>query len=98
MATAPDAIVVGAGHNGLVAAWYLANAGLDVQVLERRSFVGGACITEELWPGVSAVSAPTCSYICHLLQRRVIDDLRLREHGLVVTQQGRARRARQRMP
>ncbi|MBV9354634.1 MAG: NAD(P)/FAD-dependent oxidoreductase [Chloroflexi bacterium] len=75
----PDAIVVGGGHNGLVAAWYLANAGLAVQVLERRPFVGGACITEELWPGISA---PTCSYICHLLQRRVIDDLRLREHGL----------------
>jgi phytoene dehydrogenase-like protein len=76
---ASDAIIVGGGHNGLVAAWYLANAGLSVQVLECRPFIGGACITEELWPGVSA---PTCSYICHLLQRRVIDDLRLREHGL----------------
>ncbi|MBV9172825.1 MAG: NAD(P)/FAD-dependent oxidoreductase, partial [Chloroflexi bacterium] len=65
--------------NGLVAAGYLARAGLKVVVLERRAFVGGACITEELWPGVRA---PTCSYICHMLQRKVIDDLELRRHGL----------------
>src|SRR5919199_570229 len=74
-----DVIVVGAGHNGLVAAGYLARAGLNVLVLERRGFVGGACITEELWPGVRA---PTCSYICHMLQRTVIDELELRHHGL----------------
>ena len=74
-----DVIVVGAGHNGLVAAGYLARAGLNVLVLERRGFVGGACITEELWPGVRA---PTCSYICHMLQRTVIDELELRRHGL----------------
>ncbi|MCS6976878.1 MAG: NAD(P)-binding protein, partial [Gemmatales bacterium] len=46
-----DAILVGAGHNGLVAAAYLAKAGWRVLVLERRHVVGGACVTEELWPG-----------------------------------------------
>src|SRR5918911_3690613 len=76
-----DVIIVGAGHNGLVAAGYLARAGLRVLVLERRGMVGGACITEELWPGVRA---PTCSYICHMLQRKVIDDLELRGHGLYI--------------
>jgi phytoene dehydrogenase-like protein len=49
-----DAVIIGAGHNGLVAAAYLARAGLDVEVLERRDLVGGACVTEELWPGVRA--------------------------------------------
>jgi len=76
-----DAVVVGGGHNGLVAAWYLARAGLDVAVLERRDLVGGACITEELWPGFRV---PTCAYICHLLQRQVIDDMELRRHGLEI--------------
>ena len=74
-------IVLGGGHNGLVAATYLARAGADVLVLERRDFVGGACITEELFPGFRVSS---CSYICHLLQRKVIDDLQLREHGLAI--------------
>jgi phytoene dehydrogenase-like protein len=76
-----DAIVVGAGHNGLVAAFYLAKAGMQVLALERRDFVGGAAITEELWPGYSV---PTCSYICYVLQPRVIDDMDLREHGFEV--------------
>src|ERR1700730_8185663 len=79
-----DVIVIGAGHNGLVAAGYLARAGLDVLVLERREFVGGACITEELWPGISA---PTCSYICHMLQRTAIAALELRRHGLRISPQ-----------
>ncbi|HET7038010.1 MAG TPA: NAD(P)/FAD-dependent oxidoreductase [Thermomicrobiaceae bacterium] len=76
-----DVVVVGAGHNGLVAAWYLARAGLKVLLLERRDFVGGAVVTEELWPGYSV---PTCSYICYLLQHRVIEDLELRRHGFAV--------------
>lgn len=77
----PDysAIVIGAGHNGLVAANYIARAGASVLALERRDFVGGACITEELFPGFRVSS---CAYICHLLQAKVIDDLELRRHGL----------------
>ena len=74
-----SAIIVGAGHNGLVSANYLAKAGGRVLVLERRDFVGGACITEELFPDFRVSS---CSYICHMLQGKVIDDLELRKHGL----------------
>ena len=76
-----DVIVVGGGHNGLVAANYLARAGVSVLVLERRDFVGGACITEELFPGFRVSS---CSYICYLLQEKVIEDLELRKHGFEV--------------
>ena len=79
MADRYDAVIVGAGHNGLVTAGYLAGAGLSVLVLERRDVVGGACVTEELFPGFRVSS---CSYICHLLQRKVVDDLDLAGHGL----------------
>ena len=79
MTTDADCIIIGAGHNGLVAAWYLARAGLKVTVLERRSVVGGAAVTEELFPGFRL---SVCSYICHMLERKVIDDLELRKHGL----------------
>lgn len=78
-----DAVIVGAGHNGLVVANYLARAGLNVLVLERRPFVGGACITEELFPGFRVSS---CSYICYMLQGKVIEDLELRKHGFEVHQ------------
>ena len=81
MADRYSAIVVGGGHNGLVAANYLAMEGLSVLVLERRDFVGGACVTEELFPGFNISS---CSYLMHLLQRPVIDSLGLRQHGLQV--------------
>src|SRR3954471_5692471 len=70
----PDAVVVGAGHNGLVAAGYLARAGLSVDVFERREIVGGACVTEELWPGVRASPA---AYTLSLLRRRILDELEL---------------------
>lgn len=76
-----DAVIVGGGHNGLVTAAYLARAGLDVVVLERRHALGGAVSTEELWPGHLISS---CSYILHLLQDRVVDDLDLRGHGLEI--------------
>jgi len=74
-----DAVVVGAGHNGLTAAAYLARAGLSTLVLERRPVVGGACVTEEIAPGCRA---STTSYIASMLRPEVIRDLDLRGHGL----------------
>ena len=73
-----DAIVVGAGHNGLIAAGYLAMAGKKVLVLERRSIIGGATVTEEWFPGYHL---STCSYVCNLLLPEVIADLELERHG-----------------
>src|SRR2546423_14184873 len=74
-----DAIVVGAGHNGLTAAAYLAKGGLRTLVLERRDIVGGACVTEEIAPGVRA---STTSYIASMLRPEVIHDLELGRRGL----------------
>jgi phytoene dehydrogenase-like protein len=74
-----DAVVVGAGHNGLTAAAYLAHAGLSTLVLERREIVGGCCVTEEIAPGCRV---STTSYIASMLRPEVISDLRLRDHGL----------------
>jgi phytoene dehydrogenase-like protein len=74
-----DVVIVGAGHNGLVCACYLAKSGLKVRVLERRGVVGGAAVTEEFHPGFrNSVAAYTVS----LLQPKVIRELRLAEHGL----------------
>ena len=73
-----DAIVVGSGHNGLIAAAYLGRAGRKVLVLERREIIGGATVTEEPWPGYRI---STCSYVCQLLLPEVIRDLDLVRHG-----------------
>jgi len=74
-----DAVVVGAGHNGLTAAAYLARAGLSTIVLERREIIGGCCVTEEFVPGCRA---STTSYIASMLRPPVIRDLDLGAHGL----------------
>ncbi len=76
-----DAIVVGAGHNGLVTAGYLARAGWRVLVLERRNLVGGACVTEEVWPGYKV---STAAYLVSLLQAKVVRDLELERFGYAV--------------
>jgi phytoene dehydrogenase-like protein len=78
-----DAIIVGGGHNGLVCAHYLARAGLKVTVLERRTIVGGAAVTEEFHPGFrNSVAAYTVS----LLNPKVIHDLELARHGLQIVE------------
>jgi phytoene dehydrogenase-like protein len=73
-----DAVIIGAGHNGLVCAFYLARAGLKVRIVERRDVVGGAAVTEEFHPGFRNSVA---SYTVSLLQPKVICDMMLVEHG-----------------
>jgi phytoene dehydrogenase-like protein len=73
-----DVIIVGAGHNGLTAACYLARAGKKVLILERRHVVGGAAVTEEIAPGFRASSA---SYVVSLLRDEIVRDLDLKRHG-----------------
>ena len=69
-----DAVIVGAGHNGLTAAAYLARAGRSVLVLERRDQVGGACTLEEPWPGYTI---SPCAYLAGLLHPLVVEELAL---------------------
>jgi phytoene dehydrogenase-like protein len=76
-----DAIIVGGGHNGLVAAAYLARAGRKTLVLERRPLVGGAAVTEEIFPGFKF---SVFSYVVSLLRPEIIRDLELPRHGLQI--------------
>ena len=76
-----DAIVIGGGHNGLVHAAYLARAGRKVLVLERRHVLGGAAVTEEIFPGFKF---SVCSYVVSLLRPEIIRELDLPRHGLEI--------------
>ncbi|MCZ6778549.1 MAG: NAD(P)/FAD-dependent oxidoreductase [Acidobacteria bacterium] len=79
-----DAIIVGGGHNGLVTACYLARAGLRVCVLERRHLVGGACVTEEVWPGYRV---STTSYVVTYFHPQIVQDFNLKRYGYHVYRQ-----------
>lgn len=76
-----DAIVVGAGHNGLTAACYLARAGLKVMVVEKNDWIGGAAVSRSLHEGWTYSN---CSYVCSLLRREIVRDLELTKYGLQV--------------
>ena len=73
-----DCVIVGGGHNGLVCANYLAREGRKVLVVESRPLVGGACVTEELWPGYRV---STAAYVVSLLLPEIENDLELRRYG-----------------
>ncbi|HEY7971195.1 MAG TPA: NAD(P)/FAD-dependent oxidoreductase, partial [Candidatus Limnocylindrales bacterium] len=79
MADGYDAVIIGGGHNGLVSAAYLARAGLKTLVLEQRHVLGGAAVTEELFPGFRF---SVFSYVVSLLRPEIIRDLELPRHGL----------------
>jgi phytoene dehydrogenase-like protein len=87
MATRYDAIIIGAGHNGLVTAAYLARAGWKVLVLERRPVVGGACVTEETFPGYKV---STAAYVNSLFRPEIIRDLHLADHGFALLERNPA--------
>ncbi|MDX1405608.1 MAG: NAD(P)/FAD-dependent oxidoreductase [Woeseiaceae bacterium] len=76
-----DAIVIGAGHNGLTNAAYLAKAGLDVVVLEKNDYIGGASVSRELYEGWTYSN---CSYVCSMMRQALHRDLDLGRHGLIL--------------
>jgi phytoene dehydrogenase-like protein len=76
-----NAIIIGGGHNGLTASAYLARAGRKVLVLERRPLIGGAAVTEEVFPGFRF---SVCSYVVSLLRPEIIRELNLPRHGLEI--------------
>ena len=76
-----DCVIIGAGHNGLIAAAYLARAGKRVCLLERRGVIGGCSVTEELWPGYKI---STASYVLSLVLPEIISDLQLKQNGLKI--------------
>ena len=76
-----DAIIIGAGHNGLTNAAYLAKAGLDVLVVEKNDYIGGAAVTREMHDGWFYSS---CSYVCSMMRQAIHRDLNLTKHGLVL--------------
>ena len=80
-----DAIVIGAGHNGLTNAAFLAKAGLKVLLLERNSYIGGATVSRELYPGFKYSN---CSYVCSLLRPEIYRDLNLAKYGLQIVPYG----------
>src|SRR5437660_220522 len=81
MSSNHDDIIIGGGHNGLVNAAYLARAGKRVLVLERRHVLGGAAVTEEVFPGFKF---SVCSYVVSLLRPEIIRELDLPRHGLEI--------------
>jgi phytoene dehydrogenase-like protein len=81
MSRSYDVVVVGGGHNGLTTAAYLAKAGRSVLVLERRHILGGACVSEQIYPGFTY---SVCSYVVSLLRPEVIHELGLAQHGLQI--------------
>ena len=76
-----DAIVIGAGHNGLTNASYLAKAGLNVVVLEKNEYIGGAAVSRELHEGWTYSN---CSYVCSMMRQAIHRDLDLGRHGLIL--------------
>ena len=80
-----DVIVVGAGHNGLANAAFLAKAGLEVLCLEKNDYIGGATVSRELYKGWKYSN---CSYVCSLLRPEIYRSLELHNHGLQITPYG----------
>ncbi len=76
-----DAVVLGAGHNGLIAACYMARAGMSVLVVERNSYIGGAAVSRQLYPDFTYSN---CSYVCSLLRPEIMRTLELPRHGLQI--------------